>query len=670
MSDMTYFREKFKQLNFKVFVDDKQMQDFLERDFKSEDVLESLVTSRFKELEDKIAWLQSQKYYENERKYVIDFHKSLKDKPVTSLSQLEDLSKKIDQLTTQTEKTYNQVLKKVHRNNDANTLYSTVGYIQSDSKAQLNDSEKSIIQDVKSQLEIIMKSDDFKEEDVEAIAKYINGVSAKLFMVQQTQPQNFVSGEPFMFVAHNLTSSTDIKATDELYRKNFISASLITDKEMALYGNNRVGFIYSIDNNVIASDSKDIYSYNTSDDASQVFIGKYDKPTIKPPTQIEQECMQKTIDKNGEILNYVSVDSNNFYKSENNFYSEVVLDIRKKRPTGVFCVTNGEKELNLDYIEAKRLADEFGVPLVDIDISLYRSKSGLEPTTKNERIKSVADMLFVYYEKRGLNIDYSTRTALAEKYSEQIMNRMMNLKNSNQYSSELMMTMIDKVINGKNLVDQNSAVSNDKGIDELHDVLTEEGYFILGHGTGRTADDSVVDSIFKEGLRTKNNSLYYTSIGLDTGDIEKLKSTLNNWQHLDSQNIILMKIPIEYINMMGDSADLDGERFGAFYNEKVDEQTGRVTYYLSPKYIIGNYNAQSQTVEINPNYEWKLTKETLEEIKAKYLVAYNKTQAKFKRQEENFQKMVTGGDIKTLMENEGIDFDVDFDFEWDTPKRR
>ena len=670
MSDMTYFREKFKQLNFKVFVDDKQMQDFLERDFKSEDVLESLVTSRFKELEDKIAWLQSQKYYENERKYVIDFHKSLKDKPVTSLSQLEDLSKKIDQLTTQTEKTYNQVLKKVHRNNDANTLYSTVGYIQSDSKAQLNDSEKSIIQDVKSQLEIIMKSDDFKEEDVEAIAKYINGVSAKLFMVQQTQPQNFVSGEPFMFVAHNLTSSTDIKATDELYRKNFISASLITDKEMALYGNNRVGFIYSIDNNVIASDSKDIYSYNTSDDASQVFIGKYDKPTIKPPTQIEQECMQKTIDKNGEILNYVSVDSNNFYKSENNFYSEVVLDIRKKRPTGVFCVTNGEKELNLDYIEAKRLADEFGVPLVDIDISLYRSKSGLEPTTKNERIKSVADMLFVYYEKRGLNIDYSARTALAEKYSEQIMNSMMNLKNSNQYSSELMMTMIDKVINGKNLVDQNSAVSNDKGIDELHDVLTEEGYFILGHGTGRTADDSVVDSIFKEGLRTKNNSLYYTSIGLDTGDIEKLKSTLNNWQHLDSQNIILMKIPIEYINMMGDSADLDGERFGAFYNEKVDEQTGRVTYYLSPKYIIGNYNAQSQTVEINPNYEWKLTKETLEEIKAKYLVAYNKTQAKFKRQEENFQKMVTGGDIKTLMENEGIDFDVDFDFEWDTPKRR
>ena len=110
-----------------------------------------------------------------------------------------------------------------------------------------------------------------------------------------------------MFTVHNLTSNTNLKANDEFYRKNFISTSLITDKEMGLYGQNKVGFIYTTDNNVIASESKDVYSYNTSDDNSQIFIGKYDKPTIKPPIQIEQECMKKTIKETGEILNYSKI---------------------------------------------------------------------------------------------------------------------------------------------------------------------------------------------------------------------------------------------------------------------------------------------------------------------------------------------------------------------------
>ena len=85
-------------------------------------------------------------------------------------------------------------------------------------------------------------------------------------------------------------------------------------------------------------------------------------------------------------------------------------------------------------------------------------------------------------------------------------------------------------------------------LEELKPLLSESGYMCLGHGTGRKGNsDEVVDSIFSEGLRTKDNSLYFTTIGLSTPTpelieqykelglpeprLEDLKNQLNNWQH-------------------------------------------------------------------------------------------------------------------------------------------
>ena len=48
-------------------------------------------------------------------------------------------------------------------------------------------------------------------------------------------------------------------------------------------------------------------------------------------------------------------------------------------------------------------------------------------------------------------------------------------------------------------------------LEQLEPLLSESGYMCYGHGTGRKGNsDEVVDSIFNEGLRTKNNSLYNT----------------------------------------------------------------------------------------------------------------------------------------------------------------
>ena len=181
-------------------------------------------------------------------------------------------------------------------------------------------------------------------------------------------------------------------------------------------------------------------------------------------------------------------------------------------------------------------------------------------------------------------------------------------------------------------------------LEQLEPLLSESGYMCFGHGTGRKGNsDEVVDSIFSEGLRTKNNSLYYTTIGLNTPTpenkalhkeigiseptLENLKKQFNNWQHLDSKKIIIARVPSEYINKAGDRSDLDGEMYGAFYKQKV-QADGRETNYLDPKFIIGCYDVDKQAVRLNKNFERTLTPETIEQLKENYAKVVAKVKAR------------------------------------------
>lgn len=185
-------------------------------------------------------------------------------------------------------------------------------------------------------------------------------------------------------------------------------------------------------------------------------------------------------------------------------------------------------------------------------------------------------------------------------------------------------------------------------LEQLEPLLSESGYMCYGHGTGRKGNsDEVVDSIFNEGLRTKNNSLYYTTIGLSTPTpelkeqfkeigmpeptIEDLKKQFNNWQHQDSKKIIIARIPTEYINKAGDRSDLDGEMFGAFYTQK-QQPNGQATNYLDSKFIIGCFDVDKQTVRLNKNFERTLTPETIEQLKENYKKTVEKTNARRTRQ--------------------------------------
>lgn len=205
---------------------------------------------------------------------------------------------------------------------------------------------------------------------------------------------------------------------------------------------------------------------------------------------------------------------------------------------------------------------------------------------------------------------------------------------------------------------------------DVMDVLNEKGYFCLGHGTGRSNDSKeVVKSIFENGLRTKDNSLYYTSIGLDTGDFDNLETKLNNWKHCESKKIILIRIPIEFINVIGDTADLNGERYGAFMIEKAEN--GKIRNYVDSKFIVGCYDSVTHEFEYNDKFERVLRKETLETLGKQYKEALEKTKARLQRIEMT-NNMIENQSIKdevnpiydkSLLDN----FDFDDEIEWDMP---
>lgn len=221
-------------------------------------------------------------------------------------------------------------------------------------------------------------------------------------------------------------------------------------------------------------------------------------------------------------------------------------------------------------------------------------------------------------------------------------------------------------------------------LDSLQDVLSESGYLCFGHGTGRTGNsDEVVNSIFQEGLRTKDNSLYFTTIGLstptpeliaqyqelgiETPTMDGLKQQFNNWSHADSKKIIIARIPTEYINEAADRSDIGGERYGAFMTEEIDAN-GKTTNYLDPKFIVGCFDVETQMVKLNKTFEKELSESTIKQLKEKYKKALQKTQARL----EQMQSENIVGLSNQEMEQQTIDYGLpDFDSEnidWDIPE--
>lgn len=222
-----------------------------------------------------------------------------------------------------------------------------------------------------------------------------------------TNPKNYVPGEPFMFIVHNfsktiVTNST--KINEQSGRNGRISTSLITDKEMGVFGNNKYGFVYSDISKIVTAGKRDLYSYETEKEGK--FMQNSDNSSLITPQEIEAYCVNKCVEENGQTL---SSDSSNIY-------NEILLNSEGLSPSAVYCITFGEKDLSDDYRNAKALAENVGLPLIEIDISLYRTKNNQgtyltdrDPLTPKEQSIFVESFLKQYYSNRGINLELSQR---------------------------------------------------------------------------------------------------------------------------------------------------------------------------------------------------------------------------------------------------------------------
>lgn len=202
-------------------------------------------------------------------------------------------------------------------------------------------------------------------------------------------------------------------------------------------------------------------------------------------------------------------------------------------------------------------------------------------------------------------------------------------------------------------------------LQELSPILQDDGYVILGHGTGRSTD-VVIPQILEQGLRVKNNNLFDTAIGLDTSNLSNLQEKLDNWPHFDSNKIVLIRLPMEYITSMN-LDDTGGSKFRAFYNEVIQED-GKVQFYLDSKFIVGIYDRQTNTVQMNDNFEEKLSAESIEKLKLQYEIQMRENEETKAKLNEGLSHMgeENSHELQELSDNLGnFDFDKStFDENW------
>lgn len=264
-------------------------------------------------------------------------------------------------------------------------------------------------------------------DDLNELIEMYNIYVKQLWENQMTLPINYHEGKKFKFLVHNLTK-------DDFYDEfatEIVSASLITDKELCVCGRAKIGFILS-PCNIVAAVPFDLFTKNDyfkpSFNLEDYNLRNYDElfnveNIILPPNRIEKMILEKSTNANGEMLNY----------EKSKIFSEIVID--GWYPTAIYTITNGEKELNSDYVRALNLNKYYMFDFIDIDKSVYRTKNGLEPLTINEQ------------KELCLNILKLTNNSieLLENNYENIYKLFLEIKKS-EYSSDRMLRESVKIL--------------------------------------------------------------------------------------------------------------------------------------------------------------------------------------------------------------------------------
>ena len=360
---------------------------------------------------------------------------------------------------------YSEIISKFDNNEDINTIkYSKIKDVTSigeDLEYNENDSKDKIrytivLNSIKSTFEDKSIRNILSEEElyslyieyyklsqdpyyIEKAEKNLNNIMKKVWENTLTDINRFNNGDNFNLLVHNFSSGQDFE--ESLYqmenmRDNRISCSYITDNHVGLYTDNmrRCGLIYPKDSTIIISGDRDLYT-NEFSEGVQVKNREHSS-SICSPQYLEKFGVNKVKDKGYEF-------------DFNLEYNEVVLDSSKK-PIGLYIIGYGEKDINVDYNKLKELASKYNLPLIEIDMTEYRTKKGLTPLDENGKKYIARHVIYSYYNvnldgNNDMNlVDHCNR--LVDQLYEEIAEVYLKLKREDNLSKDNIINEIKNML--------------------------------------------------------------------------------------------------------------------------------------------------------------------------------------------------------------------------------
>lgn len=259
--------------------------------------------------------------------------------------------------------------------------------------------------------------------------------SVKLWERDLTSYDNITNGEKFMTVIHASYFEPGVKGDsnyhDNEYSKQYLSCSLMSDRELNTFGDAKTLFVMEINSdNYIASSYVDsvtsestIPNFNTLKeidvngskhyiDAGYINDKKSSVTSISSPKMIEELSVKRELKDSGELYRY------------NSLTNEVILDRTKTKMRGAILLSDGCDLLLEEYLRLKSLEVKFKC----INKELYRQKSNIPPYTDEEynnfliSLDNLDDVIRRYNVSYEDLFDFYQEVVIPMKYDERVMN--------------------------------------------------------------------------------------------------------------------------------------------------------------------------------------------------------------------------------------------------------
>jgi len=248
------------------------------------------------------------------------------------------------------------------------------------------------------------------------------------------------------WLVHNLSRGS----FEGNFNKKYMSTSLITSRTMGLFNENmgnNFGFIIK-PINIVSASEHDLFTNNSPVNEYMEAFPQGKIPPIKLPWEIEETCIEQTIENNGEMLNY----------DNRPVYSEIVVE--EFEIEAMYYRSRGEGELSPNYEIAKKMAEERGLELKELDLSKAREEQGLNPMTEGMQksfLRNVLRKNFMNEEQIGKTMHYASYDTstiegqFIERHYEEFYRRNLQLRNNGGYSKEDILQEFNSMVPDKEI---------------------------------------------------------------------------------------------------------------------------------------------------------------------------------------------------------------------------